>query len=258
MALTFGSLFAGIGGFDLGLERSGMECRWQVEIDPFCQKVLRKHWPDVPKYEDVRDVGKHNLEAVGLVAGGFPCQDISNAGKRAGIQGQRSGLWSEYHRIICELQPRYVLVENVAALLVRGMDVVLGDLASCGYDAEWDYIPAAAFGAPYCRDRVFVLAFKPNSINDSSRRICTGFKPLTITSGDYGKILPEKRAIERYTRWRGISSQDWWHKQDESRICRVADGVPNQVDRLKSLGNAVVPQVAEWLGHRIVEADRST
>jgi site-specific DNA-cytosine methylase len=125
-AFTFGSLFAGIGGMDLGLERAGLTCRWQVEIDPYCRKVLAKHWPDVPKLEDVRDAGAHNLQPVGLIAGGFPCQDISNAGKRAGIDGERSGLWSEYARIIRELRPRYVLVENVSALLARGFERVLG------------------------------------------------------------------------------------------------------------------------------------
>lgn len=97
MTIRFGSLFSGIGGIDLGLERAGMQCVWQVEIDEFCRKVLTKHWPDVPKFNDVRECGKHNLEQVDLIAGGFPCQDISNAGKRAGIDGKQSGLWSEFH-----------------------------------------------------------------------------------------------------------------------------------------------------------------
>ena len=101
--MRFGSLFAGIGGMDLGLERAGMECAWQVEIDPYCQKVLAKHWPDVQRFGDIKDCGAHNLEPVDLICGGFPCQDISLAGKGAGIEGERSGLWSEYHRIICEL-----------------------------------------------------------------------------------------------------------------------------------------------------------
>ncbi|MDY6895180.1 MAG: DNA cytosine methyltransferase, partial [Thermotogota bacterium] len=157
--ITFGSLFAGIGGFDLGLERAGMECKWQVEIDPFCQKVLAKHWPEVKKYEDVRKVGKHNLEPVDLICGGFPCQDISNAGSRLGLAGKRSGLWAEYYRIICELRPRFIVVENVSALLVRGFGVVLGDLATCGYNAEWQCFPAAYFGAPHPRDRVFIVAY---------------------------------------------------------------------------------------------------
>jgi len=152
-------LFAGIGGMDLGLDRAGMECRWQVEIDQFCRKVLTKHWPDVPKYEDVREVGAHNLEPVDVIAGGFPCQDISLAGKGAGLEGERSGLWWEYHRIIRELGPRYVIVENVRALTVRGLDAVLGSLADIGYDAEWQMLSAEAVGAPHRRDRIFIVAY---------------------------------------------------------------------------------------------------
>jgi len=158
--MKFGSLFAGIGGMDLGLERAGMECAWQVEIDPYCQKVLTKHWPDVPKFLDVCEVGEHNLEPVDLICGGFPCQDISSAGKGAGIaEGTRSGLWIEYHRIICELRPSIVLVENVSKLTVRGLGRVLGDLAASGYDSEWDCIPASSVGAPHQRDRIFILAY---------------------------------------------------------------------------------------------------
>ena len=157
--MRFGSLFAGIGGFDLGLERAGMECAWQVEIDPWARRVLARHWPSVPRYEDVKEVGHHNLEPVDVICGGFPCQDISHAGKRAGIGGERSGLWGEYARIIRELRPRYVIVENVGALLVRGIDVVLRDLAESGYDAEWDIISAAAVGAPHLRERVWIVAY---------------------------------------------------------------------------------------------------
>jgi DNA (cytosine-5)-methyltransferase 1 len=117
--VTFGSLFAGIGGMDLGLERAGMECKWQVEINPFCQKVLAKHWPNVRRYGDITAV--EQLEYVDVIAGGFPCQDISYAGAGAGIDGERSGLWSEMLRIIRIVRPRFVIVENVAALLTRGM-----------------------------------------------------------------------------------------------------------------------------------------
>src|ERR1700678_1941479 len=116
--LTHGSLFSGIGGFDLGFERAGIKNVWQVEIDPYCQRVLAKQFPDAERFDDVRTVGRHNLKPVDIISGGFPCQDISTAGKRAGIaEGTRSGLWSEYARIIGELRPRFVVVENVAALL---------------------------------------------------------------------------------------------------------------------------------------------
>jgi DNA (cytosine-5)-methyltransferase 1 len=159
MKPTVGSLFAGIGGFDLGFTRAGFDVSWQVEIDSWCRKVLAKHFPESERFEDVRTVGKHNLSRVDVIVGGFPCQDISNAGLRAGIGGERSGLWSEMHRIIRELQPHFVLVENVAALLGRGMGRVLGDLAALGYDAEWEVVSAADVGAPHLRERVWILAY---------------------------------------------------------------------------------------------------
>ena len=161
MAVKFISLFSGIGGLDLGLERAGMSCVAQVEIDPFCQKVLTKHWPDVPKFKDVRDVGKHNLPAADLICGGFPCQPHSYAGKRKASADERD-LWSEFSRIIGECQPAWVVAENVPGLLSseagRFFGGVLRDLAASGYDAEWQSIPVAAFGAPHIRERVFILA----------------------------------------------------------------------------------------------------
>jgi len=156
--VTFGSLFTGIGGLDLGLDRAGMECRWQVEIDPFCNKVLDKHWPGVKRYGDIRAVRGSELERVDWIVGGFPCQDISYAGLGAGLAGERSGLFYEYARLIREMGPKGALLENVAALLGRGIGQVLGDLAACGYDCEWDCLPACSFGAPHQRDRVFVVA----------------------------------------------------------------------------------------------------
>jgi DNA (cytosine-5)-methyltransferase 1 len=156
--LTFGSLFAGIGGFDLGFERAGMECKWQVEIDDYSTKVLEKHWPQVHRERDIRTVGSHNLETVDIICGGFPCQDISYAGLGAGLDGERSGLFFEAIRVVRELQPRVVVLENVAALLTRGLDRVLGTLAEIGYDAEWHCIPAAYVGTHFRRDRLFVIA----------------------------------------------------------------------------------------------------
>jgi len=157
MPLTFGSLFAGNGGIDLGFERAGLVCKWQVEIDDYAQKVLAKHWPEVHQERDIRQCGVHNLKYVDVIAGGFPCQDISYAGRGAGLDGERSGLFFEAIRVDRELQPRFVVLENVAALLTRGLDRVLGTLAEIGYDAEWHCIPAAAVGAPHIRDRVFVI-----------------------------------------------------------------------------------------------------
>lgn len=155
-------LFSGIGGFSLGLERAGMRTVAFCECDPFARRVLAKHWPGVPCYDDVRTLTAARLAADGIgavdvICGGFPCQDISVAGKGAGLAGERSGLWVEFARVIGEVRPRYVIVENVAALLGRGHGEVLGDLAALGYDAEWHCIPAAAVGAPHRRDRVWII-----------------------------------------------------------------------------------------------------
>ena len=155
---TFGSLFAGIGGIDLGLERAGWRGRWQVEYEPFCQRVLAAHWPDVTRYGDIHDVDWSGVERVDLVAGGVPCQPFSVAGKQRRLADDR-WLWPEFERCVRALRPRYVLVENVPGLLVGGgMDAVLGGLADLGYDTEWESIPAAAVGAPHLRYRVWIVA----------------------------------------------------------------------------------------------------
>lgn len=157
---TIGSLFSGIGGLELGLERAlGARVIWQAERDEFCRSVLRINYPEAFQYEDVRDVGADS-EVPDLICGGFPCQNISVAGKGEGLAGAQSGLWSEYARIVRELRPRFVVVENVSALLGRGFGVVLGDLAALGYDAWWDCIPAAAVGAPHRRDRLYLVAWR--------------------------------------------------------------------------------------------------
>lgn len=170
--LTVGSLFSGIGGLDLGLERAGMRVAWQCEIDPYCQRVLTKHWPDVPKFRDVRSVGAHNLASVDLIAGGFPCQPFSDAGERRGTDDDHN-LWPEFARIIRELRPRWVLAENVPGLLSidsgRIFGGILSDLAALGYGIEWHCIPAAALGAPHRRDRVYIVAHA-ESIRRTGRR----------------------------------------------------------------------------------------
>jgi len=238
--LTFGSLFAGIGGIDLGLERAGMQCAWQVEIDDYATKVLAKHWPDVPRFRDVRDVGAANLACVDLIAGGFPCQDISYAGKGAGLSGARSGLWFEFARIIRDLRPRYILVENVAALLDRGMGAVLGTLASIGYDAEWHCIPAASIGAPHRRDRLFLVAY-------------TAGEHVTLHRSAQERDQAPAQDTPRGLVFSQRIQRSWGA---EPELCRVADGLPAELDRLRGLGNAVVPQVAEFIGRQIVAFDR--
>lgn len=158
--ISIGSLFSGIGGLELGLEWAGLgPTIWQVERDPFCQRILAKHWPTAERFDDVCTVGAHNLKPVDLICGGFPCQDLSYAGKGAGLAGARSGLWTEYARIVGELRPRFVVVENVAALAARGLDRVLGDLAALGYDAVWLPVRAADVGAPHRRERLFIVAY---------------------------------------------------------------------------------------------------
>ena len=236
--LTFGSLFAGIGGFDLGFERAGMRCEWQVEIDPYCQRVLAKHWPNVRRWDDVRTFPPAGEWSVDVICGGFPCQDISNAGKREGIDGERSGLWSEYFRIIRVVRPRYVVVENVAALLDRGIGRVLGNLASVGYDAEWSLLPACAMGAAHSRSRLFIVAYPNGNRLEGRKRKRTQGK---------GQPVRIPAVCDSSTRRQ-------WQQLPTPVFCRSVDGVPDRVGRTASLGNAVVPQVAEWIGRRIVEA----
>ena len=232
-------LFSGIGGFSLGLERSGgFKTVAFCEIESFCCKVLKKHWPEVPIYDDIRTLTASKLAgdgiAVDAICGGFPCQDISVAGKGAGIDGARSGLWSEYARLVGELRPKYVIVENVAALLGRGLERVLGDLAALRYDAEWHCIPASAVGAPHRRDRIWILSY-PTRTNDAGETK-TGWAPLKLREC-YSRI---REPIIR-TAW-GI----------EPNMDRVAYGVPASVDRVASLGNAVVPQIPEMIGRAIM------
>lgn len=136
---------------------AGLQCAWQVEIDAFARKVLDKHWPSVPKYEDIRTFEPTYVD---VVCGGFPCQDISVAGRGKGLAGERSGLWREMLRVVCTIRPRYVVIENVAALLIRGMDTVLWDIAALGYDAEWSTVSACSLGAPHTRDRLFIVAYR--------------------------------------------------------------------------------------------------
>ena len=165
--MKMGSLFSGIGGLDLGLERAipGLQTVWQVEKEEFCRSVLERHWPDATRYNNVRTVGAHNLEPIDILCGGFPCQDISIAGKGEGLDGERSGLWWEFHRLINELRPRVAVMENVSAIDVRGLSAVVGSLSQIGYDCQWTIISAAQCGAPHMRRRWFGVAY-PSSIAD--------------------------------------------------------------------------------------------
>jgi DNA (cytosine-5)-methyltransferase 1 len=161
MKPTVGSLFSGIGGFDLGLERAGWETRWQVENDAFCNRILKRHWPEVKRYGDIRTIEPERLERVDMLCGGFPCQDLSVAGKGKGLAGERSGLWYEYLRLVRALRPAWVFIENVPGLLSsnkgKDMGIVLGDLAQCGYGVAWRILDSQYFGVPQRRRRVFIV-----------------------------------------------------------------------------------------------------
>ena len=364
--MTFGSLFAGIGGFDLGLERAGMTCAWQVEREPYAVRVLEKHWPNVRRHDDVctfpPEEGNWDVD---LVCGGFPCQDISVAGKGAGLAGERSGLWHEMHRIIGELRPRFVIVENVAALLSRGMETVLGELSEIGYDAEWHVIPASAVGAPHRRERVWIVADAnsgclhwsdsdakdgatipaerqqrefcggdgggdvPNAVSERdavrrygasvppavafggrdaggsvsdcgagcsqeprqgasdvadakhdgfaaskgrhphdkqrarrekkqssskqpTRSSCRQTVPASVSDADRGGLEKQRWPKPKSTQHATAERCGWW--ETEPAVGRVVDGLPYRVDRLRGLGNAVVPQVVELIGRAIIES----
>lgn len=239
-------LFSGIGGFSLGLERAGgFETVAFCEIEPYPRAVLKKHWPHVPCYDDVRTLTADRLAADGItvdvICGGFPCQDISLAGKGAGLAGERSGLWSEYARLIGELRPSFVIVENVAALLGRGLGDVLGDLAALGYDAEWHCVPAAAVGAPHRRDRVWIVA-------DASQERCgkarQHSKRREKRAASGGEVLANAKSIGRSQgdKNRGSSSARTRTKNMRSgpavcgwRIAQsdlggVADGISRKLD----------------------------
>ncbi len=260
-------LFSGIGGFSLGLERAGMQTIAFCEVDPACRQVLKKHWPDVPIFEDVKTLTAKDIhDTVDVICGGFPCQDISLAGKGAGLAGERSGLWYEYRRLIEEIRPRYVIIENVAALRSRGLDAVLSGLTEIGYDAEWHCIPASAVGAPHQRDRIWVVAH-PNSVGQWSRNgqeqseRNTARQRISDSRGMGSKRLVADTMRERLERQREISGRTGAEQQDASDSCwwefepdvgRVAHGVPDRVDRLRCLGNAVVPVIPELLGRTIL------
>jgi DNA (cytosine-5)-methyltransferase 1 len=244
--LTLGSLFSGIGALSLGLERAGMRLIWVAEIDPYASAVLKKHHPLLPNHGGIRGIDPTSIERPDVLCGGFPCQDISFAGKGAGLAGARSGLWYEYLRLIEAFHPLYAVIENVSALRNRGLDEVLRSLAEIGYDAEWYCIPAAAVGAPHRRDRVWLVAY-PMADADGPRLEGRIRAELQECAGEWAA-----RARGTPTSLDGSPADQWFTEPD---VGRVADGVASRVDRLRCLGNSVVPQVAEIVG-RVIVADQ--
>ena len=304
--LTVGSLFSGIGGIDLGLERTGhFRTIWFSEIDSYANRVLAKHWPDVPNLGNVKEIDFGRIERPDVLVGGYPCQPFSTAGKRQGEQDPRH-LWPECLRALRILRPRYALFENVRGHVSLGFPRVLADLASIGFNAEWQVIPAAAVGAPHKRDRLFIVAYP------DGKRFKTGERAESVKAGfvnGASSTVTTMAYPEDYGQWRGHSTDSgtlqewaeiqlqagrsngimadtsgeqlgrygsqgpvtetggqrdnnpgrkvgyvcgqWWEVEPD--VGRVANGVPARVDRLRALGNAVVPQVAEYIGYLIAE-----
>jgi len=321
-----------VGGIELGFERTGgFETAWFVECEPYAQAVLKKHWPNVPIYGDIRKIDFTTLPKVDILTGGFPCQDISNAGKRKGITGERSGLWKEYLRAICEIRPKIVFVENVAALVNRGLNVVLRDLAEIGYDAEWHCLSAADVGAPHKRERIWIIAMensecngtnegnweendcrkekgkhsnfvvgtsarKGNVADSNSKGLqgnnkkesgfgqsketfgcrsgvvsfsgCNGFIEGKVVEGDKKGVFCESSESFQsgtFERFGGLAKgldKGFEERKRENRerywatdagVLRVANGIPFRVDRIKCLGNSVVPQCSEVFAEIIKE-----
>ena len=289
-------LFSGIGGFALGLQRTGgFKTIGFCDFDAKTHPVLKKNFPGVPIYDDVRTLKGADIGTVDIVTGGFPCQDLSVAGKGAGLKGERSGLWYEMHRIIKETRPKWVIAENVAVLRSRGLDEVLGSLAEIGYDAEWHCIPACSVGAPHRRDRIWIVAYPNGSVATNGGQCQDSQGEGNSRGTEQGRSGPDDRqgcirssgssaenALAytssegwegRLHRWAnpkrkgqlgylgccstvdGQPTEDWW--TSEPSVGRVADGVPNRVDRLKQLGNALVPQIVTIIGSAILEAEQT-
>jgi len=259
-SLTVGSLFSGIGGIDLGLERAGHRVLWHSEIDKYACRVLKKHWPETPNLGDVKLINWSEVPNVDIIAGGYPCQPFSTAGKRKGKEDPRH-LWPYVLDAIRTIQPRYALMENVRGHLTLGFGDVLADLASCGYSAEWQIISAASVGAPHRRDRLFFVAYPDGGgrcqqhqgqIFEPNAGRCS--KEMAYPNGERSSQERPEQSPTGTTR-KGSNDRElmepgaWW--QTEPGMGRVAHGVPARVDRLKGLGNAVVPQVAELVGRLI-------
>ena len=241
-------LFSGIGGFSLAAEWTGaIETVAFCEIDPFCQKVLKKHWPDVPVFDDVKELDFTQFKGIDLVSAGFPCQDLSLAGQGEGLEGERSGLWREVARCVREASPRYLVVENVPALLIRGMGDVLSDLASCGYDAEWDCLPASAFGAYHERDRLFIVAY-PQSKHRESRRVLE-------TSRRQQAQLQSRRFHSMAVATGGATPGK--RLECEPDLVRLVPRIPDRTHRLEGLGNSIYPEAASFILKAIVEIEET-
>jgi len=311
LILKVGSLFSGIGGIELGFERTGsFKTAWFIENNLYCQAVLKKHWPTIPIYNDITKIDWNTMPPIDILTVGFPCQDISQAGKGKGItKGQRSSLWKHYAEAIRILRPKIALVENVPMLTHRGLNIVLANLAENGYDAEWFCLQAGQFaryanGPLHKRERIFIITY-PNRIRRGRRAVQTSSLPkddakvqrrssssLASHTGEFGRLdieLEEQSGQGRFEaqcehRAKFIT-HDWSQRVQRFRerslqgqrgfswckdVRRVEDfkgrpdipeplfrgsrdGVPCWVDRIRGCGNAVVPQIAEFIAQRVKE-----
>jgi len=280
MIYKIGSCFSGIGGFELGLQwafdNAGIDHKvsWQIEQNPFCQTILKKHWPESVLYSDIREV--KNVDSVDILIGGFPCQDISVAGLQKGVKnGEKSSLWFEMLRIIGDIRPRIVVLENVPNIVNVGGPTVIGSLTKIGYNCEWSIISAAQFGAPHIRKRWFCIATNPQSFSndrrinrrlfkeESSRKsqhAQTGHsvKDVANTIRKHAQIPPKgKHPSQSQSGSNGPNRQvipNWRNWPTQPAFCGGDDGVPNRVAKLKALGNAIVPQCAQFVFEQIIKS----
>lgn len=288
-------LFSGIGGFSLGLERAGMETVAFCEMDKDCQMVLKKHWPEVPIVSDVQNLNKKTIEkikfeaercarsshemshpprfeSIDVICGGFPCQDISVAGHKEGLDGKRSGLWFEFKRLIKEIKPRYAIIENVGNLRSKGLAAIIKDLWSIGYVGEWHLISARSLGAPHLRDRIWIIAY-PDSKRLERQRKSSRIQEEHTDSDSSTDIIADSNDFRL---WKPFASekekQQWWTEtalslshweETQSIVCGVDDGLSRGVERhrkqrIKQLGNAVIPQIPELIGRAIMKHEEKT
>lgn len=266
--MRFGSLFTGIGGFDLGFERAGMSCTWQVEIDPFCRKILEKYWPDMERIEDVQkwqpQTKRHRVE---VICGGFPCQDLSPAGRKAGLTGEKSGLWFDFARVVAALAPDWVVIENNHHRWRSWVPFVRSDLWELGYASLPLRLRASDFGAWHRRARCYLIAHADSHHLRPERWWCEARKgdakprdigqawPTPDTLRDRLQERPERQAIPEG--WRTSSDAFTYRWPTEPNVGRMVYGLPDRVDRIRGLGNAVVPVIAEWVGRRIMYLEGS-
>lgn len=228
--MNHGSLFSGIDGFGIGAKVAGIKTIWSCEIESYQRQVLKKYFPNTFQYEDIRDIQK--TKYVDIISGGFPCQDISIAGKGIGIEGERSGLWTEMYRIIRYIRPKYVIIENSPMLLVRGFEKVLCNLSEIRYDVQWQCISNSDFGFPHKRERLYAFAYDTSKVR---RTTIPFFAEISCKT---------KESFDR--EFGGISCDSFWSEY-YSEFLRMDNGISDNVHRIESVGNAVNPFVARYL-----------